>query len=192
MKSRTGFYAAIAFLLALPLAILVQVLFGSGADITVHMVCGVGFALSAIAAFDFKLPRWITWIGFSATSALAVIFVLQGLSDWLQNDSLRYLAYQVFGQWPEKLLADAFIFWFAALLLFDSRGKTRIFGFAALTIVIFYEVYTYSLLYLGGSAAQSFKLLYFLAFIWFLFESRKKVLHPGNSTIRNEMNGVRL
>jgi hypothetical protein len=175
MRSPRGFLAAIAFLLAIPIALPFQIIFGNGAETIIHLVCGVGFALSSLAVFDFKLPRWITWIGFVSTSASAFIFLLQGVSDLIQNDALHYLAFQVLGQGLERWLIDLFIFWFVAMLLIDSQGTTRVFGIVAMSIVVFLEVYTYSLSLLGGAAAGSLKLVYFLAFVWFLFESRKKI-----------------
>jgi hypothetical protein len=174
MRSITGFLAAITFLLAVPLALLVQVIFGSGAEVTIHFVCGLGFALSAIAVFDFKLPRWITWIGFAATSTSAVIWLLQGVSNLIQSDSLHNLAFQVLGQGLESLLIDLFFFWFVAMLLIDSQGKTRVFGIVVMSIVVILEIYTYSISFLGGTAAESLKLVYLLAFVWLLFESGKK------------------
>jgi hypothetical protein len=99
MRSPRGFWAAIAFLAAIPIALPFQIIFGDGgAELIIHFVIGIGFALSSFAVFDFKLPRWITWIGFAATSASAFIFLLQGVSDLIQNDALHYLAFQVLGQ----------------------------------------------------------------------------------------------
>ena len=175
MRSPRGFLAAIAFLVAVPIALPFQIIFGNGAETILHFVVGIGFALSSFAVFDFKLPRWMTWVGFAATSASAFIFLLQGVSDLIQNDALHYLAFQVLGQGLERLLIDLFIFWFVAMLLFDSQGKTKIFGIVVLSIVVILEVYTYSLSLLGGTAAGSLKLVYFLAFVWFLFESKKKI-----------------
>jgi hypothetical protein len=175
MRSTSGFLSAIAFLLAVPLALLYQVIFGNGAETILHFMCGIGFALSSIAVFDFKLPRWMTWIGFLATGISAVIWLLQGVSNLIQNDLLNRLAFQVLGQGLERLLIDLYIFWFIAMLFFDSRGgKTKVFGIVVMSIVVILEIYTYSLSYLGGAAAGSLKLLYLLVFVWFLLESKKE------------------
>jgi len=44
-----------------------------------------------------------------------------------------------------------------------------------MSIVVGAEVYAYGLSYLGGAAPGSLKLLYLLTFVWFLFESKKKI-----------------
>jgi len=177
MRSPRGFLAALFFLLAIPIAVLCQMLFGIEVETILHLALAAGFALMAFAVFDFKITRWITWIGCASTSALAVIFLLQGMSGLTQNDSLTHLAFQVLGQRLEKWLGDLLIFWFVAMLLIDSQGKTRTLGFVAMSIVVCLEIYSYSLSFLGASldiAAPSLKVLYLLPFVWFLFESKKK------------------
>jgi hypothetical protein len=149
MRSPRGLLAAIVFLLALPVAVLSQILFGSGASTTIHLALGAGSVLLAFAVFDFRLPRWINWIGCVSAGALGAIFLLQGVSLLIPNDSLAYLAYEVLGQGLEGRLRDAVILWFVAMLLIDSRGKTRILGFVALSIALASEIYKYTLVYLG-------------------------------------------
>jgi hypothetical protein len=177
MRSPRGFLAALFFLLAIPLTVLGQRFFGIGAGTIFHLALAAGFALIAFSVFDFKITRWITWIGCVSTSALAVIFLLQGVSALIQNDSLTHLAFQVLGQRLEKWSGDLLIFWFVAMLLIDSQGKTRILGFVVMSIVLCLEIYSYSLSYFGASldaAAPSLKVLYLLPFVWLLFESKKK------------------
>jgi hypothetical protein len=103
MRSKLGFVAALAFLLAVPVALLVESIFGNGAETIIHFMCGTSFALSAFAVLDFKLPGWITGIGFVAAGGSAVIWLLQGLSNLIQNDALHFLAFQVLGQGLERL-----------------------------------------------------------------------------------------
>ena len=174
MRSIRGFFAAIVFLLALPIAALYQMFVGNGGEIILHLAFAVGFALISFSVFDFKVTSWITWLGCVAMSALAAIFLLQGVSLLIQNDSLTYLVFQVLGQRLEAWLVDGLIFWFVALLLMDSQGKTRILGFVAVSIVVCFEVYKYSLAYFGAAPAESLKLLFLLPMVWFLFESKKK------------------
>jgi hypothetical protein len=177
MKSPRGFLAAIVFLIAMPVAALCQLFFGIGVEIVLHFVLASGFTLISFAVFDFKIPGWITWTGCTGTSALAAIFLLQGASFLIQNDSLTYLAFQVLGQRLEKWLGDLLLFWFAALLLIDSRGKTKILGFVVMSTIVCVEIYSYYLSYLGTSLdaeAPILKILYLLPFVWFLFESKKK------------------
>jgi hypothetical protein len=180
MRSPRGFLAALFFLLAIPIAVLCQMLFGIGVETIFHLALAAGFSLIAFSVFDFKITRWITWIGCASTSVLAVIFLLQGVSGLIQSDSLTHLAFQVLGQRLEKWLGDLLIFWFVAMLLIDSHGKTRILGFVAMSIVVCVEIYSYSLSYLGASldaAAPSLKVLYLLPFVWLLFESKKMGQH---------------
>src|SRR5215210_4202597 len=180
MRSPRGLLAAVVFLLALPVAFLCQILFGSGASTTIHLALGAGSLLLSFAVFDFKLPRWINWVGCVSAGALATIFLLQAVALLIPNDSLDYLAYQVLGQWPESLFPDLIILWFVAMLVFDSQGKTRILGFAATSIAVGSEVYKYTLAYLGTpieAQPQMLRALMLLPFVWLLFESAKKV-HP--------------
>jgi hypothetical protein len=177
MRSPWGLLAGIVFLLAVPVALLCQILFGSGAGTTIHLALGAGSVLLSFAVFDFRLPRWINWIGCVSAAALAAIFLLQGVALLIHNDSLTYLAYQVLGQWPEGLFPALLILWFVAMLLFDSQGKTRILGFVAMSIVVGFEVYTHTLAYLGTpieEQSQMLRLLMLLPFAWLLFESTKK------------------
>jgi hypothetical protein len=177
MRSFRGFLAAIVFLLAVPVALLCQILFGSGAGTTIHLVLGAGSVLLSFAVFDFELPRWINWIGCVSAAALGAIFLLQAVALLIPNDSLNYVAYQVLGQWPEGLFPVLLILWFVAMLLFDSQGKTRILGFVALSIAVGFELYTYTLAYLGTpieEQSQILRLLMLPLFVWLLFESTKK------------------
>ena len=175
MRSRRGFLAAIVFLSLLPIAVLYQMFFDNGIEIITHLVLAVGSVLISFSVFDFKVTRWITWVGCVSTSVLAAIFLLQGVSLLIQNDSLTYLVFQVLGQRLEGWLVDLLIFWFVALLLMDSQGKTRILGFVAMSIIVCLEVYKYSLSYFGTAPAESLKLLFLLPIVWFLFESKKKI-----------------
>jgi hypothetical protein len=161
--------------------------FNNGIEIVTHGVLALGSGLISFAVFDFKVTSWITWVGCVATGALAAIFLLQGVSLLIQNDSLTYLAYQLLGQGLEAGLVDLLIFWFAAMLLMDSQGKTRISGFVAISIVVCLELYKYSLSYFGDVPAESLKLLFLLPIVWFLFESKKKIsLDVKSSALSDE------
>lgn len=175
MRSPRAFLAAFVFLSLLPIAVLYQIFFDNGVELITHAVLALGSIFISFAVFDFKLPSWITWVGCASTSALAAIFLLQGVSLLIQNDALTYLVYQVLGQRLEAWLVDGLIVWFVALLLMDSQSKTRILGFVAMSIVVCFEVYKYSLAYFGDTPAESLKLLFLLPMVWFLFESKKKI-----------------
>src|SRR5687767_3839447 len=175
MRSPRGFLAAVVFLALLPIAILYQMFFDNGLEIVTHLVLATGSALIALAVFDFKVTRWITWVGCIAMSLLAAIFLLQGVALLVQNDSLSYLAFELLGQRLEVGLVDLLIFWFIAMLFMDSQGKTRILGFVTLSIIVCFEIYKYSLSYLGEVPAEGLKLLFLLPIVWFLLESKKEI-----------------
>ncbi|MGH3145532.1 MAG: hypothetical protein ACRDTR_06980, partial [Rubrobacter sp.] len=143
MRSPRGFLGAIVLLLALPAAVLVQVLFGSGSGTTVHFALALGSGLVSSSVFDFGTPRWIAWIGGVSAGALAAIFLAQGASELIRSEPLTRLAYDVLGGWPERLLPTLFIVWLLALLLTASQGKTRILGIFAMAVVVCLETYGY-------------------------------------------------
>ncbi len=184
VRSIRGLLGAIVLLLALPIAVLTQALFGSGSELAVHFALAVGSVLVSLSAFDFETPRWVAWIGGISAGGLAAIFLAQGVTQLIQNDSLTYFAYQVLGNWPERSLLSLFILWLVALLLTASRGRTRILGFVVMAIVVCVEVYGYySLLYTGTDALSEtpeFKLLYILPLAWLLLESGKRRPEMGS------------
>jgi len=166
--------AALAFLLALPIAYGCQILLGSGAGTAVHLALAAGSVLLAFSVFDFELPRWMNWIGCAAALAVGTIFLLQAVALLIPNESLNYFAYGVLGQWPEAWLPDVVILWFVGMLVFDSRDKTRILGIVAVSLAVCFELYSHISMFLGASPSGSLKLLMLLPFVWLLFESIKK------------------
>jgi len=140
----------------------------------IHFVLAAGSLLLAFSVFDFKLSRWINWIGCVAALALGTIFLLQAVALLIPNESLNYFAYEVLGQWPEGWLPDVVLLWFVAMLVLDSQGKSRIFGFVAVSIAVCFELYSHILRFGGTSDTGSLKLLMLLPFVWLLFESTKK------------------
>jgi hypothetical protein len=183
MRSPLGLLAALAFLLALPIAVGCQILLGSGAGTTIHIALAAGCVLLAFSFFDFELPRWVNRIGCGAALALGTIFVLQALALLIASESLYFLAYPVLGHWVEGGLAGVIMLWFVAMLFLENRGKTRIFGFIAVSLAVCFEVYSLVLPYLGTSLsaeAGTLKLLLLLPFMWLLFESTKKRPERGS------------
>ena len=174
MRSPLGLLAALAFLVGIPISFGWQILFGSGAGTLIHFVLAAGSLLLAFAVFDFKLPRWINWIGCAAALALGTIFLLQAVALLIPNESLHYVAYEVLGQWPEGWLPDVLILWLVAMLVFDSQGKSRILGIVAVSIAVCLEVYSHTLRFLGTSPTEILRLLMLLLFVWLLLESTKK------------------
>jgi hypothetical protein len=177
IRSPLGLLAALTFLVGIPISFGWQILFGSGAGTMIHFVLAAGSLLLAFAVFDFELPRWMNWIGCAAGLALGTIFLLQAVALVIPNQSLNYFAYEVLGQWPEGWLPDVVVLWFVALLVFDSRGKTRILGIVAMSIAVCSELYSHILRFGGTSPTEILKLLMLLPFVWLLFESTKKP-HP--------------
>lgn len=176
MRSPRGFAGAVVFLLALPVTRLSEILVGDGAETVIHAAFGLGAAVMAFAVFDFRTSRWIAWAGCIATGALAAIFLLQGVSELTSHPRLTQFAYQVVGQRLEGRLVDLFLLWCIGLLLFDSRGKTKILGFVVMSIVVCVEAYSFGLFLAGRSLdveAPGFKLLFLLPFGWLLLESSK-------------------
>jgi hypothetical protein len=177
IRSTLGLLAALTFLLGIPISFGWQILFGSGAGTLIHFVLAAGSLLLAFAVFDFKLPKWMNWIGCAAALAVGTIFLLQAVALLIPNESLNYFAYEVLGQWPEGWLPDVVILWFVAMLVFDSQGKTRILGIVAVSIAVCSELYSHLLRFGGTSDTGSLKLLVLLLFVWLLLESTKKP-HP--------------
>jgi hypothetical protein len=178
MRSLRGFLGSIVLLLALPVAVLTQVLFGSGSGIAIHFALAVGCVLVALSAVDFGTPRLLAWIGCVSASAFAIIFVVQNASALVGNKSFSYFANQVLGLWGEKALLSLLTIWLVAVLLTASRGKTRILGFVAMAMVVCVDLYVnFALIYLGTNPfleTPAVKLAYLLPFVWLIFESRKR------------------
>jgi hypothetical protein len=177
MRSPLGLLAALCFLVGIPISFGWQILFGSGAGTMIHFFLAAGTLLLAFAVFDFQLPRWVNWVGCAAGLALGTIFLLQAVALLVPMESLNYFAYEVLGQWPEGWLPDVIILWFVAMLVLDSRGKSRILGIVAVSVAVCFELYSHILRYGGDSPAQILRLLMLLLFVWLLFESIKKP-HP--------------
>ena len=178
MSSPRGFLGSLVLLLALPVAVLTQVLFGGGSGMAIHFALAVGCVLVALSAFDFGTPKLLAWIGCVSASAFAAIFLVQNASALVGNESFSYVANQVLGFWPEKVLLSLLIFWLVAVLLSTGRGKTRILGLIVMAIVVCVDAYVYfGLLFFGTNAfveIPAVKLPYLLPFVWLLFESRKR------------------
>ncbi len=177
MRSSLGLLSALAIISALPVAIGCQILFGRGGETTIHFALAAGCVLLAFSVFDFELPRWTNRLGCAAALALGAIFLLQALALLIPSESLYHLGYPVLGRWPEGWLPDLVILWFVAMLLIDSRGKTRILGVAAVSLAVCLELYSHILAFLGttlSTEAGTLKLLLLLPFVWLLFESTKE------------------
>jgi hypothetical protein len=67
MRSPRSFFAALVLLLAIPIALLFQIVLGIEFEITLHILLALTAGLVAFAVFDFELPRgggspgWAAW-----------------------------------------------------------------------------------------------------------------------------------
>jgi hypothetical protein len=178
MRSLRGFLGSLVLLLALPIAVMTQVLLGSGSGIAIHLALATGCVLVSLSAFDFGTPRWLAWIGCVSANVFAAIFLVQVASSLIGNAAFSYFANEMLGFWPEKVLLSLLTFWLVGLLLTASRGRTRILGFVALAIVVCVEAYVYFGLFVLGTnpfvETAVVKLPYLLPFVWLLFESGKR------------------
>jgi hypothetical protein len=184
MRSLRGFLGSIVLLLALPLAVLTQMLFGSGSGMAIHFALATGCVLVALSAFDFGTPRLLAWIGCVSASAFAAIFLVQNVSALVGNEPFSYFANQVLGLWGEKALLSLLTIWLVAVLLTTSRGKTRVLGFVVMATVVCVDLYVdFGLLFLDTNPfleTPAVKLAYLLPFVWLLLESWKRVPRKGS------------
>jgi hypothetical protein len=182
-RSLRGLLGSLLLLLALPIAVLTQVLFGNGSAVAIHLALAAGCGLVAFSAFDFGTPRWLAWIGCVSAIAFAAIFLVQAASSLVGNAWFSYFANEVLGFWPEKILLSLITFWLIGVLLSASRGKTRILGFVAMAIVVCVEAYVYFGLFVLGTnpflETAAVKLPYLVPFVWLLFESGKRRARTG-------------
>jgi len=176
MRSRRGLAAALAFLVALPLALLAAA-FGADPELVLHAVWAVGFGLLALAVFDFRTPAWTNAVGALAAAALAGIFGLQAVSLLLQHAALTRFAFQVLGQQIESILIDILIVWFIYLFIYDSKGFVKYIGIITMLIIGIYEIYRYTVMYILADLhiePLDFKILLLLPFVWLLLESARR------------------
>ena len=177
VRSLRGVLAASVCLLAVPVALLFQLIVGSGAEIVLHLVGGVGCLLTAFAVFDFGPTRWLPWVGCLSIGALGVTFLLQGISQLLHIDWLTYLAFQILGQEVEAWSVDVFLVWCSATVLLMSHGKVKLFGIGVMALAVSAEIYSNGVRYFGsgaGGVSPLLKLVLLLPFVWLLLESSKK------------------
>lgn len=187
MKSKRGFAGALILLLALPVTLVYQSLGGPRGEAVIHALLALGALLMALAVFEFATPKWVRVLGVVSAGALAVIFLLQGLSEVLPNARLTDFVYRVLGQRIEGWLVDTFLVWCVGVLLTDSRGRTKAFGCVAVGIGVAVEVYANWLAYRGTSLneqAPAFKLSILLPILWLLFETRKAKSQIPNAALR--------
>src|SRR5918912_1632380 len=95
MRSMRGVLGSSVLVLALPLTIVYQLIFTTGAEAFIHVCLAAGAFFVAAAARDFRTARWGTWLGSASAAALGVAFGLQAVSELVPNDWLYVLAYSI-------------------------------------------------------------------------------------------------
>jgi hypothetical protein len=188
VRSKRGFAGTIVLLLALPVTLVYQSLGGPRPEAVIHALLALGALLMALAVFDFMTPKWIAALGVISAGVLTVVFLLQGLSEVVQNAQLTDVVYRVLGQHVERLLVDLFLLWCVGVLLTDSRGRTKAVGYLAVGVAVAVEVYANWLAYRGTSLnaqAPALKLTILLPLLWLLFESRKAPSRTPNAALRS-------
>lgn len=188
MKSVAGLLASTCFLTLIPLALAVDLLFGGGAEASVHFSLAAGSGLLAIAAFGFETPRYLAFAGASVAVLLSIIFLMQAIALISSNAPLTNIAFDLLGQRPERLLIDALLIWFAYILIIASEGRSRILGAVSIVPAIAIEIYAYWLNYHGSSIDAEFaglKVVMLAPFIWLLVHSLRSRCpgHYANSTL---------
>ena len=187
LRSKRGVAGTLVLLLALPVTLVYQSLGGPRPEAVIHALLALGALLTTLAVFDFTTPTWIRVLGVVSAGALTVVFLLQGLSELLQNAQMTDVVYRVLGQRIESWLVDIFLVWCVGVLLTDSRGRTEVLGYVAVGVAVAVEVYANWLAYRGTSLnaqAPALKLTIFLPVIWLLLESRKAPSQTPNATSR--------
>lgn len=175
MTSPRGFYGSLVLLLLLPIAIVAAVALNDE-EVVIHLALATGTFLLALAIFDFRTPVWVARAAFVGTTALAVIFLLQGLSALSgdDGDSFYDFAYDVLGGATEGVLTAVFLVWCTVMLFTHSQGKTRLFGLAVVPLMLAYDVASTGLLVVADEELPgALKLLFLPVMLWLLLESRK-------------------
>jgi hypothetical protein len=188
MLSPRAFLGSLSVLVALPIAVLTNLAFGSGEVIAVHAALGVGMLLLAAAAFDFRISNIAGWVGMTAMVILGTIFLAQGVGEIVQSPALFAIVYgDPTIQAVERLAAYPILIWCAAILLTHSRGWRRHVGAIALAAIGAVEVYTLWVAYAGGAPDIMLRLTYLLAFAWLALEGGSRwTEHPRPATLPAE------
>jgi hypothetical protein len=160
-------------LLAFPLAVLCQLVFGAGAETVVHVVGGAGFVLLARSFFDVAPPRWAGVAGAASATGMGAIFLLQGLSTVLPSDALNAIAFGLLGDLPERVLIAVLLVALIATCLHVSRGATRWIGLLALLLVAGLHAWRLYAQSTGIPQPAELRLVYLLPFVWLLLASRQ-------------------
>jgi hypothetical protein len=167
-----------SILMAPPLTILTALVFGGGDSVVTHALLGMGMIFLFLATADFAIPQAITWLGRAGMAGLGGIFLIQGVADAVQWAPLLTVAYgDPTIQLIEKVSAYPILVWFVGLLVWDSEGKSRIFGGLVLGSIVLSELYSLWLVLNDGSPDIILRAFYLGLFVWLAVEGLKR--RPG-------------
>jgi hypothetical protein len=174
LRSVRGAIGALVLLLALPITIVYQMLFPVGAEVVIHIALALGTFVIGLSVFDFETPSWLKSVTCVAASALAFIFLAQGLAELTQNETLKNIAYsREIGAWGETITMTVLMGWFIAVALTHGRGPTMILGVLSSALIV--GLGGWSLLFAPPSGTpQEMRLLFLLPIVWFLFVSARR------------------
>ncbi len=160
-------------LLVIPTAVVCSAVFDDD-ETGIHMVLAAGAFLLASAVFDFDVARPINLLACLGTALLGAIFLLQAISPLTSNDGFHDFAYDTLGQWLEGTLTLAFVIWCFAMLLSDSKDRTRLLGLVTVPLLLVYAAALWLTNLVGVSQPpEILKLLFMPVMVWLLLESRK-------------------
>ena len=188
MRSRRGFYGALAVLLLLPVAVVSAVAFGDE-ETGLHLALASGAWLLAAAVFDFRVVGWLNRATCVALAVLGGVFFLQAVSPLTGNGAFYDFSYDTLGQALEGSLTLWFVVWCVAMLVSDTQGKTRVFGFVTVLPLLGYAASSYVLRQFGADGPpEVLKLLFLPAMLWLALESRKPaVTSPSASAMSRRL-----
>ena len=174
VRSARGALGALVLLSALPITIVYQLFIPVGAEAVIHFALAVGTLLVGLSVFDFATPSWLKSVTCVAASALAVIFLAQGLGELTQNETLKNFAFsRELGGWGEMMTISIIMVWFMAVALTHGLGPTMIVGVLSPAFVI--GLGAWSVVFAPPTGTpQELRLLFLLPIVWFLFVSAQR------------------
>jgi hypothetical protein len=148
--------------------------FPVGAEAVIHVALAVGTFLIGLSVFDFEAPSWLKSVSCVAASALAIIFLGQGLAEFTQNETLKNIAFsREIGAWGEMITVTVVMVWFIAVALTHGRGPTMILGVLSSAFIV--GLGAWSILFAPPSGTpQEMRLVFLLPIAWFLFVSARR------------------
>ena len=95
------------------------------------------------------------------------------MSPLTSSDAFYDFSYDTLGQVLEGALTLCFVAWCVVMLLSDTEGKSRLFGFVTVLPLFAYVAAVFVLKQVGGDLPEALKLLFLPVMVWLLLESRE-------------------